>query len=189
MPKFNNKENEVVTLEDGRKIWLSRASAVIVNVWYIGADMKPYILMGKRGKGCPDEVGKWVLPCGYLDHDETLAEAAAREIYEETGLDVASIIQDDEYYVVKDDIHIGGQPYFVNSAPKGDTRQNVSHYFGFIFIGDKFPALTNANCEPGEVDDLQWVPLSELDNYTIGFGHKKRIETFYKEKLTKKLMN
>ena len=30
--------------------------------------------------------GKWCLPCGYIEYDETYVEAAAREIKEETGI-------------------------------------------------------------------------------------------------------
>jgi 8-oxo-dGTP pyrophosphatase MutT (NUDIX family) len=183
MPKFNNKENEVVTLEDGRKIWLSRASAVVVNVWYIGADMKPYVLMGKRGKGCPDEVGKWVLVCGYLDYDESLAEGALREVFEETGVDISALRSDDDYSTIYDNLTGSGQPYMVNSTPGDDKRQNVTHYFGYIFSGGEKPELSADNSEEEEVEELKWVPYDEVDKLDVGFGHKKRIHSFYKEKV------
>jgi 8-oxo-dGTP pyrophosphatase MutT (NUDIX family) len=173
----------VVTLPDGRKVWLSRSCAVVANIWYIGLDMRPHVLMGKRGPGCPDEIGKWVLPCGYLDYNETLAEAAAREVYEETGLDVQEIFQNDEYSTLWDNIHVGGQPYMVNSVPRDDTRQNITHYFGIVFSGQNPPELSNEHCEPGEVDDLKWVPYEEVSNFDIGFGHKRRIDAFYQERV------
>lgn len=183
MPKFRNKENEEVTLPDGRKIWLSRSCAVVVNIWYIDQDSKPYVLMGKRGKGCPDEVGKWVLPCGYLDYNETLAEAAAREVYEETGLDVKGLSESNEYLVLCDDIHRGGQPYMVNSTPRDDTKQNITHYFGVVFSGKCFPKLTNENCSPDEVDALKWIPYGNVSGYDIGFGHLRRVDSFYSERI------
>lgn len=183
MPKFNNKENESVKLEDGRTIWLSRSCAVVVNVWYFDASAKPYVLMGKRGKGTPDEVGKWVLPCGYLDYDETLAEAALREVFEETGLDISDIRSGGKYYTLWDNTNGAGQPYLVNSVPRTDKRQNVSNYFGYVFTGGDAPELSNENCEPDEVEDLKWVLYEDVDKYDIGFGHKKRIHEFYEANL------
>ena len=34
-------------------------------------------------------VGKWCLPCGYIEYDEDFLTAAVREVKEETGLDVS----------------------------------------------------------------------------------------------------
>lgn len=184
MPDFKNKENEAVTLPDGRTVWLSRSLAVVVNVWFIDQNMIPYVLISKRGNGTPDEQGKWVLPCGYLDYNETLAEAAIREVYEETGLDIEYIASDnnDNYSVILENIYSNdGQPYMVNSNPNGDVKQNVTCYFGFVFTGDNFPELTNVNCNIDEVSDLRWVPVDELYKYDTGFGHSKRIDSFYKQ--------
>jgi ADP-ribose pyrophosphatase YjhB (NUDIX family) len=35
------------------------------------------------------ELGKWYLPAGFVEYDESPAEAAVREVREETGLDIA----------------------------------------------------------------------------------------------------
>ena len=45
------------------------------------------ILLGKRGK---DSIypGRWCLPCGYIEYDETYLEAAVREVQEEAGITV-----------------------------------------------------------------------------------------------------
>jgi 8-oxo-dGTP pyrophosphatase MutT (NUDIX family) len=42
------------------------------------------VLLTKRSPNL-DEGGKWCLPGGYMDRDESLDEAAGREVYEETG--------------------------------------------------------------------------------------------------------
>ena len=183
MPRFKNTENEDVILPDGRKVWLSRSCAVVANIWYIGLDSKPYVLMGKRGKGCPDEVGKWVLPCGYLDYNETLSEAAAREVYEETGLDVKGISLSDDYVTIWDNINVGGQPYMVNSTPRDDSKQNVTHYFGLVFSGSDFPKLSTDYCAPDEVEELKWIHYGDVSGYDIGFGHTKRIDSFYSDNI------
>jgi 8-oxo-dGTP diphosphatase len=55
-------------------------------------------------------MGRWSLPGGRIEAGETAAEAAAREVFEETGLVVevgglvghVDIITDDRHYVVLD---------------------------------------------------------------------------------------
>jgi 8-oxo-dGTP diphosphatase len=46
----------------------------------------PYVLLVLR-KNSPFK-GMWALPGGFLEEDEGLEECAARELYEETGVDV-----------------------------------------------------------------------------------------------------
>lgn len=45
------------------------------------------VLLGKRAVGSFAE-GKWCLPCGYIEYNEDFLTAAAREVQEETGLEV-----------------------------------------------------------------------------------------------------
>lgn len=44
------------------------------------------LLVVKRGRGANE--GKWAVPGGKVDYGESLADAARREVKEETGLDV-----------------------------------------------------------------------------------------------------
>ena len=43
------------------------------------------LLLVKRGVG--DYQGSWCIPCGHLDYDEDVRDAALRELLEETGLE------------------------------------------------------------------------------------------------------
>jgi ADP-ribose pyrophosphatase YjhB (NUDIX family) len=49
-------------------------------------DREGRVLLVQRG--APPALGKWSLPGGKLELDETLAQAVAREVREETGLSV-----------------------------------------------------------------------------------------------------
>ncbi|MGE0384462.1 MAG: NUDIX domain-containing protein [Gammaproteobacteria bacterium] len=42
------------------------------------------VLLGRRSRGA--YAGQWCIPCGYVEYDEDVREAARREFEEETGL-------------------------------------------------------------------------------------------------------
>ena len=70
---------------EGKIYWISRSMAVVCFVFaYI--DGRWCVLANQRGEGTPDFQGYWNAPCGYLDYNETLEQAAIREVYEETGV-------------------------------------------------------------------------------------------------------
>jgi len=173
---FTNKENEKVDLPDGRTVWLSRAIAVVGTVWCVVNDI-PYLLIGQRGPGCPDEIGKWNLPCGYLDWNEDLRDAVTREIWEETGLDIKSI---DEKDIIVNNLDM---PWFVTSNVTDDNekKQNVSHHYALVYKADKLPMLSADNCEEGEISDLKWIGISKIDDFDFAFNHKTRINGFLNE--------
>lgn len=177
MPKFNNRENEKVSLPDGREVWLSRHCAVVGVVFAVDkATEELYVALGKRGKSCPDEVGKWVMPSGYLDWDESLGEACLRETWEEIGLDIKGLPEED---TIITSFHQGEpQPSFTSSNKTGD-KQNVSHYFFHAFAASPLPELsTKNNPVSGEVEEAKWVNIDDLQNYEVGFNHEERIMMF-----------
>jgi ADP-ribose pyrophosphatase YjhB (NUDIX family) len=167
---FNNRDNECLTLPDGRIVWVSRASTVVVNVWCF-VDEVPYLLLSQRGESTPNEQLKWNLPCGYLDWDETLTDAAEREVFEETGLDLRAIQQQPEN-VLDNQLD---QPWKVRSGYQGSSKQNISHHYAFIFKADTLPKLCADYCEPGEVADNRWVSIADFGHYDYAFRHDETI--------------
>ena len=162
------KNFSIIDDRTGREYWISRSIAVVGLVFGYDEDEEEYILAVQRGTGTPDPefVGKWCLPCGYLDYDETLEEALQREVFEETGVLLDS-----------DSIELLG----VNSDPKSDKRQNVTFRYQAIAKEETLAniPLTTKNSEPNEVSDIKWIPYSEVNNYEWAFNHKELIKQYW----------
>lgn len=159
-----------------REYWISRSVAVVVLLFAKDMSGQEYILSVQRGKGTPDPeyVGKYCLPCGYLDFDETLRQAAARELMEETGL-----------IVPISDFKMNS----INDNPFSDKRQNIS----FRFVVEEYTCvenlellLTNKNSEKDEVDSIRFIRLLDLELYEWAFNHEELIKKIsaQKEKTT-----
>lgn len=145
----------------GKTYWYSRACAVTLMNFCKDKDGKLYVLANKRGKGCPDFNGYWNAPCGYLDFNETLKEAAIRETKEETGLNVP----------IEKVIPCG-----VDDSVTAN-HQNITHRFYSLLDGtiDEYKFDTS-NMEEDEVDNVKWVSVDELNNYQWAFGHDNVIK-------------
>ena len=174
---FNNLPNKSYNV-DGKLLWESRSVAVagVVFAWKIGDDY-PHVLVSKRGVNSADFQGKMNLTCGYIDFSETATEAMIRETWEETGLNLKSILESKDV----DKIEHMNQPWNVNSSPYAN-RQNITLRFGLCFAIDKdddFPLLSVDNNEVvGEVEDPKWIKFDEINNYEWAFGHDKVIEEY-----------
>lgn len=141
--------------------WLSR-SACVVTLIVAKVKGKYYVLASQRGKGTPDPefVGSWNLCCGYLDYDETLRHAAARELFEETGV------------IVKPDNLVF---YKINDDPFGDKRQNITFRYFYLLKRDYLPTTTNSYSETDEVEKIEWIPIEKINNFKWAFNHKELV--------------
>ncbi len=170
MPVFENKPNHSVKTEDGKEIWVSRSLSVVVTT-LLKKDNELYVLLLQRGDSV-HAAGKWCMPCGYLDWDETAPQCALREVWEETGMDILSIPTDDiEYWGL-------AQPWDVNSNPSMNDKQDFALHYALVLNVDEFIELNNLNAEENEVLDLKWVKLSDLMLYDIAFKHNERVHKF-----------
>lgn len=161
-------KNYPITTESGETVWVHRSIAVAGFV-FCKIDNEWHVLANQRGEGTPDFQGYWNCPCGYLDFDEKLNEACAREIYEETGVKI-------EPY----ELQFAGY----NDDPKDSNRQNVTMRFMAIIDESHIGISTNAikgtlGGEENEVKAIMWIKMSELDNYQWAFNHKAIIKGIY----------
>ena len=67
-------KNYCITDATGREHWVSRSIAAVAAIVAKDKSGDEYILAVQRGNGTPDPeyVGKYCMPCGYLDYDETI---------------------------------------------------------------------------------------------------------------------
>lgn len=165
--KFKNTPNRCLNV-DGQEYWISR-SVTVLGIIIVTDGEQGYVPLGRRGTALPDEVGKWGLPGGYLDFDETVGEALIREVWEELGLNLLEL---------QTSYHFQGSladPYMISSAPL--RRQNVTLRFSALFEGDRpteLPAL-NPQVPVSEVETARWVPLTEALKMDLAFRHQDAI--------------
>lgn len=143
---------------DGTKgPWFSRSVAVVTCVLLQDTQSKQwYVLGSERGEGAADYQGMWNLPAGYLDYNEDTDNAAIREVWEETGIKIP-----------KENL----RKLWTSSSPY-ENRQNVCFVYVAFLKGDKNAyGFSKDNMEENEVGGINWISVSDIDNYRWAFGH------------------
>lgn len=110
------------------------------------------VLLVERGKGAPR--GLWSFPGGHVEAGETVRAAAAREVAEETGLDVDITGLAD----VRDVIY---------RRADGTIRL---HYVLNVFTGRLRHGTRPEPVYGGDVMDARFVSLDDLAGYTLVDG-------------------
>ena len=177
---FENKENKCHTTLEGKQIWDSR-SVALVGMILMRHEGEIYVILGKRGPASPNEVGKWCMPCGYLDKNETCEEGVVREIWEESGFNVYKAME--QYNVLHDQMHY---PWKINSIPDNEVQNVSMHYALYVDSApnmyrefSRLPELTfEHNAVVGEVDEIKWINIKDLHLYDIAFNHESTINVF-----------
>lgn len=191
---MSKKNFEVEDKNTGEKHWISRSVAVLAMVFVEAEDNGPkeitrpdispnyvrpnydykkevYVLANKRGKNCPNFVGYWNMPCGYLDYDETLQQACTREVMEENG------------------VYISPQKWklrSINDDPNESPRQNVTVRYSVTLTKEEFKKAKTIGAtlqdkykgEYKEVEERGLVSLDKIDSKPWAFNHKKLIEKY-----------
>jgi len=165
---FKNRPNEQITTTDGREFFISRSAAVIPQIYCLvgpWGKQEPFILVNKRGPSCPDHVGKWALPCGYLDWDESAKQATRREIWEECDFDLILISSNDIVFSLFN--------WALITNPEKDARQNILIHMTQVFTRSQLPPITK---EPDdETSDVAWMSVKEALETDFAFGHQYNI--------------
>jgi 8-oxo-dGTP diphosphatase len=98
--------------------------------------------------------GYLALPGGFVNEGEKVEDAAKREVKEETSIDI----------YLTDILGVYSDP---NRDPRGWIMSTV-------FIGEL--ASSNDTIDAKAQDDaeeIEWIPLNEIDNRIFGFDHRK----------------
>lgn len=142
------------TFENGNKASLRHA---VVDCIVTNSDQ---ILLIKRDQNISNG-GKWAIPGGYVDRDETCVLAAARELKEETNLDASSL----KLYKIIDDPN-----------RKGEDRQNIA----FVY---EVEASGKPIAQKGEVEEIKWFNFDSLPpEEEFAFDHYELVKEFLNEK-------
>ena len=170
------KNFPVIDKNTEREYWISRSVAVVIFLFAKDIWGSKYILAEQRGSGTPDKeyIGKYCVPCGYLDYDETIVQAAQRELMEETGLNLPT----SDFKLIN-----------INDLPESDKRQNITFRYvvnSDIPIEDLSKLFTTKNSEKDEIESIEFIKLSNIDNYEWAFNHQELIKeiSLKKEKTT-----
>lgn len=153
---FNNRQNTMIKDESGKAHWISRSVVVVCLVIW-----KDKFLIVRRGNHVI-QTGKWCLPCGYLDYNESVEECAIREIWEESGIDVRNYEHD-----LKLD--------YINSKPEHTRNQDIGFHFIVDIKSESEPNIDMSAIDENETTDVKWIGFEELNNFIFAFNHDKKI--------------
>lgn len=166
-PSINDKE--IVKTSEATAIWFAQRLRTIRRDYYHQSDMpkansvrpaaavaiidKNKILLLKR-----KDNGKWTLPGGTLEYNESLSACALREVKEETGLDIEIVDIAGTY--TDPDIRI--------EYSDGEIRRE----FTIVYIGK----ICGGNIRIDEESSAyQWIDLSDAANLEMVASQKIRI--------------
>ncbi|WP_338693647.1 NUDIX domain-containing protein [Streptomyces sp. Q6] len=94
--------------------------------------------------------GLWHLPGGGIDHGEQPVEALTRELYEETGLEIAAAhLVDSRAYSMRR----GGVDWHL-----------IALFYAVELTGDAAPAVVEV---AGTTEAVEWIPRAGLDESTL----------------------
>jgi putative (di)nucleoside polyphosphate hydrolase len=127
------------------------------------------IWLGRRSS-VPDEEGSghwWQMPQGGIDEGEEPVTAAARELFEETGVRSASLLAEAPgWYYYDLPAHLVGVSW------KGKYGGQKQRWFAFRFTGDDAEIDIAPQDHKPEFDRWRWVGIDEIASLVVPFKRK-----------------
>jgi putative (di)nucleoside polyphosphate hydrolase len=126
------------------------------------------VWVGRRADGAGEEEGRgqwWQMPQGGIDPDEDPADAALRELIEETGIHTVKILGETSGWLRYD-----LPPHLVGKAWGGRYVGQDQKWFAVRFLGEESEIDINpAAGHKAEFTEWQWVPLAEVADLIVPF--------------------
>ncbi len=124
-----------------------------------------------------DNPGDWQMPQGGIDGDETIEQAAFRELYEEVGTNNAEILRVAEKKIKYD------LPEIMRTRLWGGMyRGQEQTWVAARFLGNDADININVH-HPAEFRAWKWVPLETTADLIIPFKHEtyKQVIALFKD--------
>ncbi len=131
-----------------------RAALTTDAIVYVGGGNPTLVLLIERGH--EPFKGKWALPGGFIEMDETLEQACIRELHEETGLKTEGMSQFKTY-----------------DAIGRDPRHRTISVVHSVELKEKQPVKGG-----DDASNAAWFPIDNLPE--LGFDHRQILEDFFK---------
>ena len=107
--------------------------------------------------------GKWALPGGHVEDEDTILESVVKEVKEELGLEIE-----------EDWVHIAG---YVDD-PKRDPRGRYISFVSYVTL----PLLKESELPPLEgdieVQEVKWFTSKQIKELDLAFDHNKILMDF-----------
>ncbi len=155
-PCFANLCEEQQGLLDGKARWAGTPYEVLFITVDAIVRCNDHVLLIRRGRS-PGK-GLWAVPGGFLEANETLRQSAARELAEETCLDVRGYNLDYALREVK-----------VFDHPQRSLRGRTVTHAHYYDLGDRRQLPEVRAADDAAAGSATWVPLSELPSMEESF--------------------
>jgi 8-oxo-dGTP diphosphatase len=103
------------------------------------------------------KVGLWLYPGGHIDPNEDPAQAALREVLEETGVSAEVVSEPLPGYPA---VTVHPPPYAILEMQVSDSTVGIHQHIDLVYVLRASSAELTAQCD--EVSAARWVPIAEL---------------------------